>query len=1159
MKKILLECLSFRHCLFSILSLKPMLMLLIVSLNAFQIQADTVKKGESISLSFQNTSLKEIFREIEKKTNYKFFYSTKAINETKQVSIALHNAAIETVVSALLGNSTDLSFKIRGDQIMLKRAKKQKEILLPEISGHTVITEEVNSDNNSQLASSLISSYVNYEITVSGTVTSATGESMPGVNIIQKGTTNGTTTDVDGKYSLVVSEGDAVLVFSFIGYTTQEVAVNGRSVVDVALAEDVQSLEEVVVIGYGTQKKASVTAAVSTLKGTEIASTPIADLSNSLGGRVSGVIVKQSNGEPGNDGSNIFIRGISSTGATQPLIIVDGIPRDFTQLEPNTIESFTVLKDAAAVAPYGVAGANGVILVTTKRGKTGAPSLTYNGYIGFQNPTILPDYVNAYQYATLQNVAAQNAGLPLPYSDYALQKFKDGSDPDAFPDPDYRDLLARNAVLTNHNIELSGGTEKVKYYASFGYQSQEGMWSRSIPLLKNKTNNKKYNLAINLDAQVTTVTKISFNVNGRVQNTTYPSLDPGRVFEEFAWAHPVYGPSFFSNGMNGNYLTAAIVNDGYRKVNTMALYSQLSIEQELPFIPGLKAKGTIAYDPTTVMNKQWLTPLHIASIDTTQHPYVITDGIYQQTKSSLNQSFDQLYQLTFQASLDYVNSFGNNKISALALFESKENNYQSLQAFRRNYNLNIDEISMGSSSQADMANGGASSDSRQVGLLYRVTYGYADKYLFEASGRYDGSYYFASEGRFGFFPAFSVGWRLSEEKFIKNVGWIDDLKIRASYGEVGALAGSPFQYLNTYDVYGPSYVLGGQAVQAASERSESNPNITWERARKYDIGLEASCWNGLLSMEVDFFYENRSNMLLTPNVVVPAEYGVGLSQENAGIMKNQGIDFSIGSRYSISKDFQVSLGGNFTYAKNALLQVFETPVTYNNPHRRRTGKPFGTQFGFHALGFFQLSDFSDDGTLKEGIAIQPWGKVQPGDIRYEDMNGDGRINDDDLTNIGNPATPQIIYGISPNIRYKGFTLDLLFQGVAKTDIWMGGWLSGAFDEGKSAYVDNFNYWTPENPNAKYPRITSSSTTNNTQPSSWWMHNGSYLRLKSATLAYAIPSLITDKIRSQNARIYVSGQNTLTWSNMINYDPESGDYSNLYPLQKVISIGLNVTF
>ncbi|RRB02684.1 SusC/RagA family TonB-linked outer membrane protein [Larkinella rosea] len=992
------------------------------------------------------------------------------------------------------------------------------------------------------------------DITIQGKVTDgAKGDELPGVSIVLKGSTRGTTSDGTGNYKLAIPGPDAVLVFSFVGYEPQEVLVGGRSEINVSLKPDIKALSEVVVVGYGVQKKTSVTAAVSTLKGTEIASVPVTNLSNGLGGRLPGVIVKQASGEPGRDGSNIFVRGISSTGNNQPLLIVDGIPRNFQQLDPNTIETFTVLKDAAAVAPYGVAGANGVVLVTTKRGKTGTPSLSYNAYVGFQNPTVMPDYLYGYDFAMLKNAAAKYAGLPEPYSADALQKFKDGSDNDSYPANNYvKEIVNRNAVITTHNIELSGGAERIKYYASLGYQYQAGMWP--------STNNKRYNLTMNLDAQATKTTKISFNLNGRVQKSQYPSIGTPRLFELIAYSHLQNGPLFFSNGLNGTYVTGSIYNSGYQKTNTTALYSQLSVEQEIPFIPGLVAKGTIAYDPTMVMDKIWTAPVHLATINTTTK--VITDGIFGQAKSSLNQNYNQTQQLTYQASLNYMRSFGKSTVGALAVFEAKANDAMVLGASRRNYNLGIDELDMGSSSNADMTTTGTSSYGRQMGLVYRVTYDYADKYLLEASGRYDGSYYFAPENRFGFFPAFSLGWRLSEENFIKqNVRWIDNLKLRGSYGEVGALAGSAFQFMSTYSVAGPAYVIGGNAVQAIRERNEPNPNITWERAKKTDIGIEGTFWKGLLNIEADYFYEKRSNMLVNPDVIVPAEYGIGLSQVNAGVMQNQGIDLSIGSSHRFSQDLRVSLNGNFTFAKNKLLQVFEAGATYNNLNRRLTGKPLGTQFGYQALGLFQTTDFDETGKLKSGIAVQPWGAVQPGDIRYQDMNNDGKINDDDLTRIGDAvATPRIIYGIAPNIQYKGFTLDILFQGAAKTNFYYTGSAAWAFSNGMGAVRETLDYWTPENPNATYPRITNAPTTNNTQVSSFWIGDASYLRLKSATLSYSLPSVLTQKAKIQNARIYVSGQNILTWTKLRNFDPEITQTNAWsYPQQKVMSVGLNVTF
>ncbi|HTE22926.1 SusC/RagA family TonB-linked outer membrane protein [Flavitalea sp.] len=997
--------------------------------------------------------------------------------------------------------------------------------------------------------------------TVTGKVSDATGP-LPNVSVIVKETQLGTQTDEKGVFSIEVTSGQT-LVVSHEGFSEQVIKVGAQKAFDIVLQTSVSgTLNDVVVIGYGVKRKTSVTAAVSTLKGKEIASLPISNLSNGLGGRVSGVIVKQGSGEPGRDGSSIFIRGISSTGANQPLVIVDGIPRSFQQLDPNSIESFSVLKDAAAVAPYGVAGANGVILVTTKKGKSGAPTLTYNGYVGFQNPVVLPDFVNSFEYATLRNAAAVNEGVSQPYSAEDLRKFQDGSDPDAYPTfkDIWGDITNKNAILTNHNIEVTGGGEKVKYYAGLGYQFQEGMWPA--------TNSRRYNLTLSLDAQVTKTTTVAININGRNQKDQYPAVSTGRIFELIGYLHPLYGPLRFSNGMPGTFLTGSLFNSGYQNNNNTSLYSQISIEQIIPFVPGLKAKGTVAYDPSYAMIKNWTLPVHKASLDKSTTPYTINDGIWGQTKPSLSQSTDNAHQLTYQAGLNYDRTFGRHGLSVLGLFEAKSNSLVSLAASRRNFNLAIDEINMGSSSQADMSTGGASTLARQMGLVYRVAYDFDKKYMIEASGRYDGSYYFAPDDRFGFFPAFSAGWRLSEEKFMKNrFSWLNNLKLRASYGEVGALAGSPFQYMNTYNVLGTNYVLGGNAVQGITARAEPNPNITWERAKKTDVGLEVNLWNGLFNFEIDYFYEKRSNMLVNPDVIVPSEYGIGLSQVNDGIMENRGFDFSATSNYNFTKDLQVSLGATMTYAKNKLLQVFEGPTTKNNPNRRITGRSLGTQFGYQSLGYFQASDFESGGGLKSGIATQPWGAVQPGDIRYNDMNGDGKINDNDLTVIGEPvAAPRIIYGFSPSIRYKGIGLDLLFQGAAKASWYYHGSAVMPFWETMLPYRQNFDYWTPQNTNAPYPRLTSSPTVNNSQVSSFWVGDASYLRLKSATLSYTIPSAVMQKVRIQSARIFLSGQNIFTWTKLINYDPEIGQNNSWipngswgYPNQKAISVGANVTF
>src|SRR5690606_33744331 len=383
---------------------------------------------------------------------------------------------------------------------------------------------------------------------------------------------------------------------------------------------------------------------------------------------------------------------------------------------------------------------------------------------------------------------------------------------------------------------------------------------------------------------------------------------------------------------------------------------------------------------------------------------------------------------------------------------------------------------------------------------------------------------------------------------------------------VGALAGSPFQYMGTYNVIGGNHVINGNPVMGISERIEPNPNITWERARKTDIGLEVGLWNGLLNAEIDYFYERRSNMLVSPNVVVPLEYGIGLSQENAGTMENRGFEFSINSRKDLSRDLTVSLGVNFTYAKNKLLQVFETPVTYNNPNRRQTGRPLGTQFGYQAMGLFQVDDFDDDGSLKTGIATQPWGTVRPGDIRYADMNDDGKIDENDLTVIGDPvAAPRIIYGFSPSVKYKDFAVDLLFQGAAKVNYYYHPSAIMPFWNGMQAYSFNFGYWKPERPNAPYPRLTSNPLANNMQTTSFWIGNAAYLRLKTIHISYTLPRKILERLGMQEAKVYIAGQNLLTWTKLL-YDPELGNNTSYtpasawtYPQQKVVSVGLNLTF
>jgi TonB-linked SusC/RagA family outer membrane protein len=1010
-------------------------------------------------------------------------------------------------------------------------------------------------------------------ITVRGTVLDDKGQGLQNVNVLVKNSNNGVTTNAAGSFSIEAPGESSVLVFTYTGYKLQEITVGSRRELQVSMAMLATGLDEVVVVAYGQQKKTSLTASVSTISGSDIAAQPVGNMTNALAGRAAGLITMQGTGEPGFDGSNILIRGISTTGSTQPLIIVDGVPRNFSNLDPNSVATITVLKDAAAVAPYGMAGANGVILITTKRGKAGRSTLAYNGYVGFQNPTKLTPFVNAYEYATMRNAANANAGAAPVYSAYDLQKFADGTDPDGHPNHNVlKELTNKNTLMTSHNLSLSGGTDKVRYYTGLGYLKQQGMWGKSVY--------NQYNLTANLDVQATNTTKVSLSMNGRVEDRNQAAVNTGFIFYQ-AFRTPPTAPLTFSNGLWGSHIGrsayANIHNSGYAKTVGYSLLNQFSIEQQLP-IKGLSVKAQVSYDfnpfsaanPANPMSgivslgRVWTLPMPYYSVDTSVRPYRYAQaGIDGPAKPTYSQYYQQSQAFTYQGFINYNRQFGQHDVGVLFVLEARNTKSNVFGASRANFNVTVPELNNGSSTSTDINNYGYSSEAKQKSMLYRINYGFAGKYLFEASGRYDGNYYFAPGKRFGFFPAFSAGWRMSEEGFMKSVSWINNLKLRGSYGESGALAGSPFQYLSSYTLSGNAAILNNQALQGLAENAEPNTSITWERAKKFNIGVDAVLWGGLLTIEADYFHEKRDNMLFAPDVVVPAEYGIGLAQVNSGSMSNKGFELTLGSTYEISKDWQLNFTGNFTFVRNKLLRVFETAASYNNPGRRRTGRPLNTQFGYLALGYFQQSDdLNGNGIIDpaEYPVSQPFGVLHPGDLKYQDTNKDNIINQEDIVPIGKSAVPEIYYGFSPSVRYKGFDLSLLFQGATNRNFYMTATAAFPFENGASATRAQMDYWTPQNTDARNPRLTPTPAPNNTQGSSWWLLDASYLRLKTGELGYTIPLRIIQRAKIQSARIYVSGQNLLTFSPIKNFDPEVGAQNGeYYPQQKVITFGLNLTF
>jgi TonB-linked SusC/RagA family outer membrane protein len=1014
-------------------------------------------------------------------------------------------------------------------------------------------------------------SFAQSTITVKGKITDETGGGMPSATVKVKGTVTTTVSDNNGNYSIAVPGTTSVLIFSFINYKTQEITVGERTTISVKLESSSNDLDQVVVVGYGTQKKTSLTAAVSSIQGSKIAKVPVASITNAIGGRVPGVIFRQNSGEPGNDGASLMIRGAGTTGNTAPLVIVDGVPRSLSQLDPNTVENISFLKDAAAVAPYGVAGANGVILVTTKRGANGKLQLSYTGYYGFQNPTNLPEMVNSFEYTSMRNAAAANVGTALPYAEADIEKYRNGSDPDAFPNSNaMKELINRNSPMMSHNLSVSGGSEKIRYFGAFTYLSQDGMWE--------PTNFKRYNLTSNIEANVTNTTKIAINLSGRVEDRRFPGISAAAIFDQL-YRTPPTSAVRFTNGLPGVYIGRSaygnVYDSGYANDLRQIMLTQISIEQQLPFIKGLSVKGVFSYDlndPDGRTLKTWLTPMPYYTVDTSTSPYTYNKaGSDGPAKPSYRIDFSQSQAFTYQGFLNYNRSFGKSDIGATFVAETRGIKYTSFGASRTNFNVLIPELNNGSSELTDISNSGTSSQRKQNGLVFKLSYAYAGKYLAEISGRYDGNYLFAPGKRYHLFPAASIGWRLSEEKFIKdNYKWIDNLKLRASYGVSGALPYDkvndrelPFQYLSAYEIYANSHVFDGKSTQGARETAPGNLNITWETAKKTNIGLELSIFKGLFNLEFDYFTENRSNMLVAQQLAVPVEFGIGLPLSNSASMQNKGFDFTVGSRYAFENGLKVGLTGNFTYAKNKLVNIFELASTFDNPNSRRTGRPLDTRFGYNALGLFQQSDDTNGNGLIDlsEYPVTQFGTLRPGDIKYEDVNGDGKIDFNDIKVIGKSSTPQIVYGFSPELSFKGFDLNVLFQGATNANTFLNGQANFPFLNGGSALKATLDYWTPQNPDAKYPRVLPAPSSNSDQTSNYWVRNGSYLRMKSAELGYTLPTKLVSAIKLQSIRVYVSGQNLITWTkDLKDFDPEiSASNGNYYPQQRVYTFGLNVNF
>lgn len=1121
----------------------------------FQIHAvESYAQSTKISLTVRETTLIEIFKEVERQSEFLFNYKDSDVAGLK-AKVNIRNGNIDEILNQALKN-TGLTYSVNDRHITISRSVKTE-------------TTNVIDDNR---------------VKVTGKITDEKGEAMIGVSVSLKGQSVGVITDLDGNFSIDVEKG-STLVVSFIGYLKQEHTVSNATNLNIVLKEMAQNLDEVIVVAYGVQKKATKTGSIADIKGDELNKSVAPNISNSMAGRISGVSMRPSSGKPGDDNPTIYIRGISTTGKNnRPLIVIDGVIRDnMNQVNPNDIESVSVLKDAAAIAPYGLGGANGVVLITTKSGKEGKPTLRLDAYYGWQSPTIKPKMLNATDYMSLRNEAYLNdnggqvpSGGSLPFATDLISNYRKlhAEDPDRYPDSNFYDeMVNTNTPIQSYNLQLNGGTAQTSYFVGLGYFDQQGMYDDIYY--------KRYSITGKFDMQALKYTKVALSFNGAVEDW---NAGPSPTAISYMPIRSLY----YSNGLwgeSGGYSPLGELNSGsYDKYNRSTLLLSLSIEQQLAFIKGLSAKGTFSYDPDFKYQKEWKRPQYYYILDTNTNPYTYNRAVSGEDVTSLQQKDERNARMTGQFHLNYAQTFGKHDVTGLAVFEARDTRYKWMSAYRKGYQVDIDELNMGSSDKMEFDNGGSSSQVTQAGLVYRGTYTYDGKYMFEASGRYDGHSYFAPGKRWAFFPAFSAGWRISEEKFLKDkLSWLSNLKIRGSWGEAGNLVGDPFQYLSAYELSSNNYIFGNKAVQGSTMKREANPLITWEKSRSSNIGLDASFFNGMLTFEFDIFNQKRTGMLLSPETNVSAEYGITLADENAGTMTNRGFEFQIGGNYSFPNGLNLHVNGNFSYAKNKMDKIYETLDTYNNPNRRRTGRSLNTPFGYIADGLFSTADDKNgDGIINadDGYTIDQFGAVlHPGDVRYRDINGpdgvpDGKIDAWDETTVGYAPYPRITYGFTLAAEWKGFDVNLFFQGAAQASMNVQGYLTLPFrlNNTNVSYEYFDNYWTPERQNAKYPRITQSPYKNNTtnsvydngfgpSSSSFWMRNTNYLRLKNIVIGYTLPKKITTKVGIQALRVYFSGNNLLTFSNLSFIDPEANYESReeAYPLQKSYTVGLNVTF
>ncbi|BBE18600.1 TonB family protein [Aquipluma nitroreducens] len=982
---------------------------------------------------------------------------------------------------------------------------------------------------------------------ITGKVTDSSGALIPGVTVLVKGTTIGTITDENGNYSISNITENASLKFSFVGMKTQEIAIGSRTTINVVLAEETVGIDEVVAVGYGVQKKVNLTGALSTVTSKELEGKSITNISSALQGTMVGVTAIVNNGQPGRDQATIRVRGIGTLGNSDAMIIVDGIVGFMNDINPADIESITVLKDAASAAIYGSRAANGVILITTKKGKKGEITAHYNLDFGQQKMTAVPDVLNSWESSTLYNEALVNEGKLPKYSAAEIQKFKDGSDPENYPNTDWYKLFwTGNGIQQNHSFDISGGNEKTQSYLSVGYLNQNGLVKQS--------SNDRYTTHFKIDTQLRPHIKLSSKIAYSQQLFHEPvsnihSLDFGFLLLSLnQTARVVPNKINGYNGYSDEGNPVAVLNGGsnnFNKTNQLSAIFQADVEilKDLHFIPMLGYTSTILQSKTRINDLQYY------------DVYTGVPSIWQgPNKVASSSSFSN--NLTLQALLQYNKTFGEHDLNFLGGYSQEHNKYDYLFGSRYGYlNNALSELDAGP--VTGQQNSGNSSEYALQSIFGRINYSFRKKYLLEGNVRDDGSSRFAPSNRWAIFPSASVGWRISEEPFFEPVKKIvTDLKFRGSWGMLGNQNIGTYPYQATI-ASGQNYTFGGQTVDGISPINGVNANIKWESTETTDIGFDAVLLKGKASFTADYFIRNTSDILLP--LPVMSAFGLNVPVINAGSVQNKGLELLAG--YHLRKrDFTFDVNANVSIIKNEITSLAGTGPFPNGSTIQSVGLPINSLYGLVADGLFQNQAEIDSHADQSSMG----GPVAPGDIKYKDLNNDKVIDSKDRQFLGS-YFPKTTYGINISASYKGFDAVLFLQGVGGVKSFVSGRILGSlYDKNGAPTSIWWDRWTPTNPNASFPRVWNSYSQNDPSavPSSFWVRDASYIRLKNVQIGYTLPVKLLARTGVKNARIFWTGKDILTITKFYKWvDPEApiGGNSATYPMVMVNSLGINLTF